>query len=947
MTITPDFETRSHANLRKVGVVPYAQHPTTGVICLCYGIDNEPIQSWWPGKYATDDCPTDLQKAIERGDEFEAHHTDFEWAIWTFIMMERYGWPAIPEEQYRDTMAVASYYALPASLDRLAKALGFEGKDPEGERLITKYSKLYLKAAKAEIPPEDFAKFVRYCEHDVGVEQSVSDALGDLPDRELPIYLLHRRTNQRGLYLDIAGIEAAAKIIDQASERLTREFRDLTGINPTQRDKCIEWFAGQGVKLENMQAEYLEDVIETLPQGPARTALGLRVRVNKASTTKLGAMARQRSRNGRALCQTRYHGAMTGRTTGGGFQPLNLSRGYEKMDPEQLIRDIEYGDAAWLDAVYPGGAMEAVGKASRYFIQAEPGNEIVAGDFVSIEAVLLACLAREQWKVDAFRNKVKIYEHMADKIYGLAPGTVTAATHPAERQDGKTCLGASTQVLTSRGWQCIVDVQLDDRVWDGSEWVKHSGLLLQGQRETINLWGIEITPDHLILSQSAWLDAQTVASDAQLKLRVREKGLENLPLRVLSWGQRVAYWRSGLAARVVRESIWLRNKICAKVAQHAAQTAQELLRRSGAKTFGGSQIFARMMRTVADYLTAFLPAFRVAGQMAMLTTGGAVSWSINRGARVRRESASTSRIFSPSPAGIIQRWKLTASKWIADTNRVIYGFGLAGKGRSDKFKISKPASMNLKHVYDLANAGPRRRFTVRCNGGALIVHNCELAFGYQGALNAWLKFDDSGRHSDERIIEICKSWRAEHPAIVAFWAGLGDAALDAVRYPGKEFVFRDIGFEIVDQWLSMILLNGKRLWYFKPEVRMMMPQWHQPAQKEECASGDCKCRPRPTLTYLSPKGNTFNRVHTYGGKLTENLTQATSREVLAAAAARLDKLGWPAPILTVYDELVYETPKGFTGQHEIEEIMAECPGDWARDWPITVEAWVGERYKKG
>ena len=92
----------------------------------------------------------------------------------------------------------------------------------------------------------------------------------------------------------------------------------------------------------------------------------------------------------------------------------------------------------------------------------------------------------------------------------------------------------------------------------------------------------------------------------------------------------------------------------------------------------------------------------------------------------------------------------------------------------------------------------------------------ELAFGFQGALGAWLKFDNSGRHTDERIIEICKAWRAEHPATVDFWHGLNKAAINAVQNPGELYEYNGIGFEIVDEWLTMIGLNGKRLWYYDP-----------------------------------------------------------------------------------------------------------------------------------
>lgn len=72
---------------------------------------------------------------------------------------------------------------MPPSLDKLANALGYEGKNKEGTRLISKYSKLHLKTALEEIPQEDFEKFVQYCVDDVILEQTVSDELEICPPK--------------------------------------------------------------------------------------------------------------------------------------------------------------------------------------------------------------------------------------------------------------------------------------------------------------------------------------------------------------------------------------------------------------------------------------------------------------------------------------------------------------------------------------------------------------------------------------------------------------------------------------------------------------------------------------------------------------------------------------------------------------------------------------------
>ena len=664
--ITIDFETKSYADITKVGSWVYSQDPTTEIICMCWAVDDGGIDVWYPNCYEyADVLPSSLFDAIREGDLFEAHNYAFELGIWENIMVKRYGWTEIPRNKWRDTMAAAAYYSMPQHLDGLLKAVGHKGKDPEGSRLITKYSKLFLKTAKTTIPVEDFTKFVNYCKDDVSIERQISNYLGDLPERELEVFLMDMEINLRGLYLDKEGLEAATYIVDTKGAELVEEFQEITGLKPSQREKVQDWFGEQGIELEDMKAENLREKLKAIrpftPENVVR-ALELRLAISKATTKKLGKMIGQRSEDGTAKFQCRYHGAGTGRWTGSGFQPLNLSRGYEGVSPNQLCRDIKHRNPEYLDSLY-GNCIEAVGKASRHWIQARCGHRLLVGDFASIEAVVLAALAEEDWKVQAFREGAKIYEMTADKIYKLPSGTVNKKDHPEKRSDGKIC---------------------------------------------------------------------------------------------------------------------------------------------------------------------------------------------------------------------------------------------------------------------------------------------ELAFGYQGALGAWRNFDKSDMHSDEAVIHMCNTWRVEHPAIVQFWDNLNDAAITAMT-PGCDGAFvkrSNISFARVDEWLSMILPNGKRIWYFDPELRPKLPQWHQPKEKEKCRDGTCSCEARTTLTYMAQKEGVWKRVGTYGGKLAENATQATSREILVSSMFRAREAGYPL-ILSVYDEIVCEVPDGFGSVEEFETIMKDSdPSEPWYDWPIGVEAWEGNRYKK-
>ena len=109
---------------------------------------------------------------------------------------------------------------------------------------------------------------------------------------------------------------------------------------------------------------------------------------------------------------------------------------------------------------------------------------------------------------------------------------------------------------------------------------------------------------------------------------------------------------------------------------------------------------------------------------------------------------------------------------------------------------------------------------------------------------------------------------------------------------------------------------------------------------------------------MAQKEGRWRSTFTYGGKLTENLVQATSRELLEVAKLRVAAEYDPplrasgflredesSIILTVYDEIVVEVPEGFSSKQEFESIMGELP-DFAKNWPITVDAWEGDRYRK-
>jgi DNA polymerase len=129
-----DFETRSTLDLTRCGGWRYATDQATGVWCASYAIDDQPTQLWLPGN----PIPEAFFEAARNPEWLIAAHNDaFERVIEQFILAPHYGWPLVPIERHRCTMAMALACGLPGKLETVAEALSLPlRKDTEGHLLM-------------------------------------------------------------------------------------------------------------------------------------------------------------------------------------------------------------------------------------------------------------------------------------------------------------------------------------------------------------------------------------------------------------------------------------------------------------------------------------------------------------------------------------------------------------------------------------------------------------------------------------------------------------------------------------------------------------------------------------------------------------------------------------------------------------------------------------------
>lgn len=475
-----DFETRSILSVTDCGAWRYAEEPKTEIICLGYQMaGQEEPKVWVPDE----EFPEELIEAIKKGEAIECHNAAFEKAIWHYKLTKLFNIPY--PKVWVDTMATCAYRAIPLALEGAGEAIELDvQKDKRGSYLIQQLCKPRKPRKKEEaefikqgLTPEQYPIIYRndeelrneliyqYCPRDVSAENALGNKLGDLPAAEYRVWELDQKINERGMAVDIEAIKGALKIMEVVEEKALDEMFALTGgeiLSGNEVGRIKEWLKENGMLVQTLDAKNVEKLVND-PKTPSQCVeiLKLRQILSKASTKKLRKMLQTVNSDGRIRGMMQYHGASTGRWAGRLSQPQNLPKGFLeryvkelKEEPsdimEKLISIIKKGNTDPDEAVLLleekyGSAMDALVTSIRGMFIADKGKKLYVADFSAIEAVVLACLAGEEWKVEAFRaiqkgEKYKgaddIYCATASQIFGK---TVNKKENKEERGVGKVC----------------------------------------------------------------------------------------------------------------------------------------------------------------------------------------------------------------------------------------------------------------------------------------------------------------------------------------------------------------------------------------------------------------------------------------------------------------------------------------------------------------------------
>ena len=435
-TVYLDIETYSDTPI-SAGAHRYAENAE--ILLVSYAIGGEPVKVWdltdpdnLPDEASFYDehgvtFPRDLYDALmglrtrlDKGRLVMHNGMNFDSIVLAkyFPRLARMTRGAFSPRSVEDTMVLAYEAGLPGALGDLCTVFKLpvdKSKDKDGSRLVHLFCKPLganrkLDRATRFTHPEDWARFKEYCRRDV---ESMRVLHGKIPrfndsEAERRLQILDAQINRRGMAIDLELARAAVEQAERSKASYDRKTAEATAgavMTTGQRDALIEFMHARfGKRLDALTKTDVEKAIED-PDTPApmRELLAIRQAASRTSVVKFKKLLECTSSDGRLRGTLQFRGASrTGRWSGRLFQPQNLARPTIKSQDE-----IEFAvgctKTGILDQVYDD-PIDVLTNLLRGVIVAGEGKKLCVADFSNVEGRVLAWLAGEDWKLEAFRE---------------------------------------------------------------------------------------------------------------------------------------------------------------------------------------------------------------------------------------------------------------------------------------------------------------------------------------------------------------------------------------------------------------------------------------------------------------------------------------------------------------------------------------------------------------
>lgn len=837
-----------------------------------------------------------------------AHNTSFDGAILAW----HYG--HIPR-RYLDTVSMTRALhgdMTRASLDTIAKFYGIGAK-----------SETYLTPTKGlrELPPDVYKGLAEGCAIDNDLCFEVfKKQIEVYPEDEIELIdLTIRMFTEPQLEVDVARAKRAleyemdARMLSIALSRVDEKvLSSSTKFAQALRDVGCEPPMKWSQKQQAMTYAFAQndpEFIELLEHDDIRVVRLVQGRLAAKSTiieTRAHRLIKAGENGQKLPVLLNYSAAKTHRW--GGANKLNL----------QNLNRQEYDDK--------GKPIPMTGEL-RKSILAPEGHVVLVADSAQIEARTLAWWAGQEDLVQAFANNEDVYKKQASAIYGVPVDQI----NKEQRFVGKVCLAEGSLILSDRGWIAIETLQRTDKLWDGDDWVCHHGLAMNGFRETLNLSGLWLTPDHLVWSGAEWKEAQCLEADDGILCQALAFAAENLPLPDTSKARAVGSLHSSstaIAGTPNTPSIGITSKTSKALAVMFA-----LSKRLVKSVTGSIQTPCLTTNIEQGYSTGYLqPSLAVIEPRVQ-----SINTMERAGLKSSRSGDSTALVSSGMSngfrAGMTRLWRWIASTQTTAIDPETYDSSLAQSTRQTKEKSQ--TSRKKCAVYDALSVGPKNRFVALTARGPVMVHNCILGLGYgMGApkFRTTLALGSMGPPV-HLSMALCKTtvntYRTTNYMIPRLWREAEKVLTHMAA--GGEGQWGILEYDAQTIWLP----NGMGLHY--PRLKVL---WD--GEKNRAAGFEYMANGHPKKIY--------------GGLLVENITQALARIIVASQmlgtrryfrTLKLKK-GEVAQICSMsHDEIISVVPARIAKTVLAKQLsIMRTPPAWAEDLPLNAEGGYAKNYSK-
>ncbi|WP_051389628.1 DNA polymerase [Bradyrhizobium sp. Ec3.3] len=187
-------------------------------------------------------------------------------------------------------------------------------------------------------------------------------------------------------------------------------------------------------------------------------------------------------------------------------------------------------------------------------------------------------------------------------------------------------------------------------------------------------------------------------------------------------------------------------------------------------------------------------------------------------------------------------------------------------------------------------------------------------------------------------LALCKytvdTYRSRYSEVPEMWKAQEAAAVEAIQHPGRRVKCGVVTWFVEGRFLKCLLPSGRTLNYCDPELKPTKTSWGE-------------VRPQIRFMGRDQKTNKWVRQATYGGKLTENITQAIARDIMAYAKIALrEGYGHIYDLLiSIHDQILSECDDGMGDVKAFEAVMADLPPEYD-GCPITAEGELYTRFRK-